>query len=92
MPHEPNGDCRETLAIVELALQGIQVRCLARDRITVTLPAFRHPRDGMMRTAILLPKELADAIGAEVASAYDRLEYPILMPGGARGVTSLSTR
>ena len=87
------------LAIVELALhgismtlQGIQVRHMAGNRITVTLPAFKHPRDGMMRTAIVLPRELADAIGSAVADAYDTLGRPTLPPGDARGATSLSTR
>ena len=87
------------LAIVELALhgvsmtlQGIQVRHMASNRITVTLPAFKHPRDGMMRTAIVLPKEPGDAIEAEVAAAYDTLGHPTLLRSASRGATSLSTR
>ncbi len=81
------------LAIVELDLsgiamtvQGIQVRRLAGNRITVTLPAFKHPRDGIMRTAIVLPRDLADAIGTEVANAYDTLGQPTLQPDLSRGM------
>ena len=82
------------LAIVELelagvlmTLQGLQVRRVSPERITVALPAFKHPRDGVMRTAIVLPSELSDAIGASVANAYDTLELPTLPPDPARGVT-----
>ena len=82
------------LAIVELTLhgiamtlQGIQVRRAGGNRLTVTLPAFKHPRDGMMRTAIILPPELFEAIGPSVAKAFDTLGVPTLLPDPARGVT-----
>ena len=82
------------LAIVELTLhgiaitlQGIKIRRLAGDRITVTLPDFRHPRTDRMCTAIILPRELSDAIGATVAHTYDTLGMPTLPPDPSRGVT-----
>ncbi len=82
------------LAIVELTLhgiaitlQGIKIRRVASDRITVTLPDFRHPRTDRMCTAIILPYELSDAIGASVAHAYDTLGHPTLPPDPSRGVT-----
>ena len=82
------------LAIVELTLhgiaitlQGIKIRRLATDRITVTLPDFRHPRTDRMCTAIILPRELSDAIGATVAHAYDTLGHPTLASDPTRGVT-----
>ena len=82
------------LAIVELTLhgiaitlQGIKVRRLAGERITVTLPNFRHPRTDRMCTAIILPRELSDAIGATVAHAYDTLGHPTLPPDPMHGVT-----
>ncbi len=82
-----------TLHGISMTLQGTQVCHMAGNRITVMLPAFKHPRDGMMRTAIVLPKELGDAIRAAVADAYDTLERPTLLPGDAGGgATSLSTR
>lgn len=86
------GDLK-ALAIVELTLhgiavtlQGIQVRHVG-DRITVTLPTFKHPRDGIMRTAVIFPPELCDAIGASVANAYDTLGTPTLPLDPSRGVT-----
>lgn len=82
------------LAIVELTLhgiaitlQGIKIRRFAGDRITVTLPDFRHPRTDRMCTAIILPRELSDAIGSTVAQAYKTLVQPTLAPDPARGVT-----
>jgi len=82
------------LAIVELTLhgiaitlQGIKIRRLAGNRITVTLPDFRHPRTDRMCTAIILPRELSDAIGVTVANAYDTLGVPTLPPDPSRGVT-----
>ena len=67
--------------------QGIQVRRLIGIRITVTLPTFKNPRNGVMQTAIVLPLELFDAIGARVAHAYDTLGAPTLLPDIARSVT-----
>ena len=82
------------LAIVELALhgisitlQGFKIRCVAVDRITVTLPDFRHPRMDRMCTAITLPRELSDAIGSTVAHAYDTLGMSTLPPDPSRDVT-----
>ena len=82
------------LAIVELTLygiaatlQGIKICRLAGDRVMMTLPDFRRPRTDRMCTAIVLPRELSDAIGSMVAHAYDMLGYPTLPPDPARGVT-----
>ncbi len=58
----------------------------------MTLPDFRHSRTDRMCTAIILPRELSDAIGSMVAHAYDTLGHPTLLTGDARGATSLSTR
>ena len=87
------------LAVVELdiagvavTLYGLQVRRIGASRVTVALPAFKHPRDGVMRTAIKLPPELSDAIGASVAASYDGLGHPTLLTGDTRGTTALSTR
>ncbi len=75
------------LAIVELTLhgiaitlQGIKIRRLAGDRVTVTLPDFRHPRTDRMCSAIILPRELSDAIGSTVAQTYDTLGIQHLRP------------
>ncbi len=83
------------LAIVELTLHGIAITLqdtkgcrLAGDRITVTLPDFRHTRTDRMRTAIVLPRELSDAIGASVARACDTLGHPTLPSDPLHGVTS----
>ena len=82
------------LAIVELelagvlmTLQGLQVRRVSPKRITVALPAFKHPRDGVMRTAIVLPPELSDVIVASVAHAYYTLGTPTLPPDPEHGAT-----
>ena len=75
------------LAGVAVTLQGLQVRRAGPERITVTLPAFKHPRDDVMRTTVVLPHELSDAIGASVAHACDTLEFPTLLPDPSRGVT-----
>ncbi len=60
--------------------------------MTVTLPSFKHPRDGTMRTAIMLPPELSNAISVSVADAYDTLGHPIPEPGKMRGETWLASR
>ena len=75
------------LAGVLVTLQGLQVCRLIGNRITVTLPTFKNPRVGVMQTAIVLPIELSDAIGASVAYAYDTLGHPTLAPDPSRGVT-----
>ena len=84
------------LAIVELMLHGIaitlqsiKIRRVAGNRITVMLPDFRHPRMDRMCMAIILPRELSDAIGVTVAHAYDTLGMPTLPPDSARGVTNM---
>ena len=81
------------LAIVELELagvlmtpQGLQVGRLIGNRITVALPTFKNPRNGVMQTVIVLPRELSNAIGASVAHAADTLEEPKLPPDPAHGV------
>ena len=79
------------LAGVSMTLQGLQVRRVSLDRITVALPAFKHPRDGVMRTAIVLPAELSDAIGASVAHAYEALELQTLLPDPTRSATNSAT-
>ena len=86
------------LAVVELdvaglavTLQGLQIRRVSPERITVALPAFKHPRDGVMRTSIVLPLKLSDAIGKSVAAAFNALERPTLDPDPKRGLTSLAT-
>ena len=76
-----------TLCGIAITLQGIKIRLLAGNRITVTLPDFRHPQTDRMCTAIILPRELSDAIGAAVAQAYDTLGVPTLPPDPSRGVT-----
>jgi len=84
------------LAIVELnvsgvamTLQGFQIRRAGPDRITVGLPAFKHPRDGQMRTAIVLPCELSNAISSTVAATFNSLARPTLSDAGTRGATAL---
>ena len=74
---------------IAITLQGIRIRRLAGDRITVTLPDFRHPRTDKMCTAIILPRELSDAIGMTVVHAYDTLVMPTLPSDSARGVTNM---
>ena len=76
-----------TLHGIAITLQGIKIRRLAGDRITVTLPDFRHPRTDRMCTAVILPRELSDAIGSTVAQAYETLGHPALVPDPTRGVT-----
>jgi hypothetical protein len=53
----------------------------------VTLPTLKSARDGVQQTAIVLLRELTDAIGAGVANAFDTLGTPTLPPDPARGVT-----
>ena len=76
-----------TLHCIAITLQGIKIRRLVGDRITVTLPDFRHPRTDRMCTAIILPHELSDAIGSMVAHVYDTLGHPTLPPDSTGGVT-----
>jgi len=77
---------------VAITLQGLLIRKVSAHRITVALPSFKSPRDGVMKTAIVLPLELTDAIGTAVANAFDTLGAPTLLTGDTRGATSLSTR
>ena len=70
-----------------MTLQGLQVRRVSPKRITVVLPAFKHPRDGVIRTAIVRPSELSDAIDASVAHAHDMLGVQTLPPDPVRSVT-----
>ena len=72
---------------VAITLQGLLIRRIGAHRITVALPSFKSPRDGAMKTAIMLPLELTDAIGAAVASSFDTLGAPTLAPDPSRGVT-----
>lgn len=53
----------------------------------MTLPTFKSARDGVQQTAIMLLRELTDAIGASVANTFDTLEMPTLPPDPVRGVT-----
>ena len=72
------------LAGVSMTLQGLQARRVSLDRITVGLPASKHPRDGVMRTVIVLPPELSDAIGASVAHADEILDSQTSLPDPTR--------
>lgn len=81
-----------SIAGVTVTLYGLQVRRIGSNRVTVALPAFKHPRDGVMKTAIGLPPEMWEPIGAAVANAYDTLGHPTSLTGEVRGETWLSTR
>ena len=85
------------LAIVELnvsgvamTLQGFQIRRAGPDRITVGLPAFKHSRDGQMKTAIVMLCELSDAISSTVAATFNSLARLTLSNAGTRGATTLT--
>jgi len=56
---------RIEVAGVELTLQGVRIERSAAG-LTVHSPAFRHPRAGRYVSAVLLPAELREAIGAQV--------------------------
>ncbi len=55
---------------VELVLQGVRVfRCLDGD-LAVSGPQWRHPGSGKWTPGVMLPDDLARAMGREVIAAY----------------------
>ncbi len=55
---------------VELVLQGVRVfRCMDGS-IAVSGPQWRHPGSGRWTPGVLLPPDLAKAMGGEIIAAY----------------------
>lgn len=55
---------------VELTVQGVRVFRCADGSLAVSGPQWRHPRTGRWMPGVLLPPDLAKAMGGEVIAAY----------------------
>ena len=81
-----------TISGVVIRLQGVQVRRTGASDLTISMPTFKSTRDARQRAAFVLPDELAQAIGASVADAWNNQALPIMATADMHTATALSTR